>query len=87
MNLSLSRSKLDSSGHINRSSPLARHVDLSIFKSPTSHRRNASKNVFDDAKLTWVSAKGVVPKKERFQSTNDLMLAKEVNPVFFSNDV
>lgn len=88
MNLSLSRSKLDSSGRINRSSPLVRHVDLSIFKSPKSHCRNVSRNVYDDAKLTWVSTqKTAAAKKERFQSTNDLMLAKEVNPVFFSNDV
>jgi hypothetical protein len=71
-----------------RSSPMAHNANLSIFKSPLSRKKPPSKNVFNDAKLTWTST---IPMKtsvkERFQSTNDLLIAKEVNPVFFSNDV
>jgi hypothetical protein len=91
MELNLSHSKsIAESGHLDRSSPLVRHVDLSIFKSPMSHKAPPKRNVFDDTTLTWIPGSGGGSgrkKGERFQSTVDLMVAREVNPVFFSTDL
>lgn len=90
MTLSLKKGKsVGSTGKLDRSSPLAKHVDLSIFKSPTSHRRPEAKNVYDDKKQTWVPSAskklGASPKPDRFSTTYDLMIAREVNPVFYDN--
>ncbi len=90
VSLSLKKGKsVGSTGKLDRSSPLAKHVDLSIFKSPISHRRPDAKNVFDGEKQTWVSSVskklGSAAKPDRFSTTYDLMIAREVNPVFFDN--
>eukprot|EP00388_Colpodella_angusta_P037686 GDKK01042262.1.p1 GENE.GDKK01042262.1~~GDKK01042262.1.p1 ORF type:complete len:113 (+),score=9.82 GDKK01042262.1:2-340(+) len=88
--LSLKKGKsVGSTGKLDRSSPLAKHVDLSIFKSPHSHRRPDAKNVYDGEKQTWVPSStkklGASPKPDRFSTTYDLMIAREVNPVFYDN--
>ena len=90
VSLSLKKGKsVGSTGKLDRSSPLAKHVDLSIFKSPISHRRPDAKNVFDGEKQTWVPSVskklGSAAKPARFSTTYDLMIAREVNPVFFDN--
>lgn len=90
VSLSLKKGKsVGSTGKLDRSSPLAKHVDLSIFKSPISHRRPDAKNVFDGVKQTWVPSAskklGASAKPDRFSTTFDLMVAREVNPVFFDN--
>lgn len=80
------------SGRLDRSCSLSHHVDLSIFKSPLSHKKIKPKNSYDERTLTWISPKqanqsNIQKRKERFQSTKDLMIAREVNPVFFSSDL
>lgn len=92
MNRRHSRS-IASTGKLDRKSPLTRNVDLSIFKSPLNHKRLEPRNVFDNSKLTWVpdarntSIGSAGRRKERFQSTEDLRVAREVNPVFYNMDL
>jgi hypothetical protein len=89
LNQSHSRT-IGASGKLDRSSPLVRNVDLSIFKSPLNHKRPEPRNKFDNSKLTWVPdarSSSSVKAKERFQSTKELMVAREVNPVFFNTDL
>jgi hypothetical protein len=91
MNLSHSRT-IGETGKLDRSSLLVRNVDLSIFKSPLNHKKAQPRNVFDNAKQTWTTAPhnssvaSSSKRRERFQTTKDLAVAREVNPVFYCTD-
>lgn len=73
------------SGSMSRS---MRRVDLAIFKSPRRFQTSLNRNTYSDSKLTWVPSQETVKaharkRSDRFHSTEEIMIARKVNQVFY----
>ena len=66
-----------------RSSTSSTASDLSIFRAPKKHF--VPKNTFCPRSQKWVSSRPAAPRRgeERFQSVEDVKLARKIHPVFF----
>jgi hypothetical protein len=84
-NTSRNMSMISESGQGQTSPGPQKRTNLRIFRSPLNHQKHKNRNKFNETSMTWAPTGVSLRRNERFQTTEDLMIAKKINPVFYDS--